>query len=703
MKWTLLLWLYVTLAPASALAEEIQLMPTAAILPSTTPHNAYVGRDDFLNEDRLLPITESAEDNTETPDTEEEIPDTENEIPDTENEIPDTEKEIPDTENEIPDTENEIPDNENEIPDTEIEIPDPEHEIPDTENINPDTENGIPGSSENETPGSSENGTPGSSENGNDESAEKLELDPIETTHGPVRGVRSESVDIISYFDIPYGRFNNSFDAPTTPDSWEKTLENMEHTVRCPQLYGDTFVGDSNCLTLSVFTRENVTDASVLFYIHESNFNTGSGDSAIYIPKDLVNRNVTLVLPNYRLGPLGFLCLRNSTAPGNAALKDLILALEWTKNNIRNFGGDPSNIAISGDGASAALVGYLALSPKTRNFTSKVIADSGSALSHWAIDRNPLDTAENLAELIRNSTSEEISDDLFKNIDVEKLIKSAKNTKFRPCIEEAEEGSFLTVTPWETLSTQKIEISFIIGTANHAGLLEALEHDEDSVSELNEHFTNSLPDDLSFQSTSEMQNVGVTLKEQYFGNDEISLKDTEALSLYYTDASYLGPSLRVARALMNAGASVFLYEFSFVGALNKQLVSMENAPRHGAVRGDIVGYLFPAALGAGTRGEGTDDQEQRIVDMLADLWVSFLQTGQPSAEGVEWKPLSAAEEFLSIGNETSLACGLHPERLDLWTEIYRLHFVDRNAAIPMGLSNCLIAVALILGMNFCVE
>ncbi|XP_063831058.1 esterase B1-like isoform X2 [Ostrinia nubilalis] len=676
MKWTLLLWLYVTLAPASALAEEIQLMPTAAILTSTTPHNANVERDDFLIEDRLNgPLTESAKDNTETLDTEEEIPD----------------------------TENEIPDSENEIPDTEIEIPDPEHEIPDTENINPDTENGIPGSSENGTPGSSENGTPGSSENGNDESAEKLELDPIETTHGPVRGVRSESVDIISYFDIPYGRFNNSFDAPTTPDSWEKTLQNMEHTVRCPQLYGDTFVGDSNCLTLSVFSRENVTDASVLFYIHESNFNTGSGDSAIYIPKDLVNRNVTLVLPNYRLGPLGFLCLRNSTAPGNAALKDLILALEWTKNNIRNFGGDPSNIAISGDGASAALVGYLALSPKTRNFTSKVIADSGSALSHWAIDRNPLDTAENLAELIRNSTSEEIGDDLFKNIDVEKLIKSAKNTKFRPCIEEAEEGSFLTVTPWETLSTQKIEISFIIGTANHAGLLEALEHDEDSVSELNEHFTNSLPDDLSFQSTSEMQIVGVTLKEQYFGNDEISLKDTEALSLYYTDASYLGPSLRVARALMNAGASVFLYEFSFVGALNKQLVSMENAPRHGAVRGDIVGYLFPAAL-VGARSEGTDDQEQRIVDMLADLWVSFLQTGQPSAEGVEWKPLSAAEEFLSIGNETSLACGLHPERLDLWTEIYRLHFVDRNAAIPFGFSNCLIAVALILGMtNFCVE
>lgn len=428
------------------------------------------------------------------------------------------------------------------------------------------------------------------------------------------------------------------FQAPTDPAPWTSALENIKHSVKCPQLDTSTYVGDTDCLTLSVFTRTDNLNASVLFYIHESDFSTGSGDPDVYIPEGLVNRGVVLVLPNYRLGPLGFLCLKNSTAPGNAALKDLTLALEWTWNNIRSFGGDPMNIAVSGDGASAALAGYLALSPKSRTYISKVITDSGSALSHWAIDRNPIDRAETLAALIRNQTQgNTLNEDLFRAIEVEKLVTSASATKLRPCIEQTEDGAFITETPWKILSTQKIDISFIIGTANHAGLLEALEHDEDSISDLNDHFTNILPNDLSFQSAAEMNDIGVNLRKQYFGEGSITLEQSEALSLFHTDASYLGPSLRVARALVYAGARVYLYEFSFVGTRNRKLASLNDPPGFGAVRGDIIGYLFPKELPSAVvllideTDQNTDQNEEtaesRIVDTMADLWVSFLETG----------------------------------------------------------------------------
>lgn len=338
----------------------------------------------------------------------------------------------------------------------------------------------------------------------------------------------------------------------------------------------------------------------------------------------MVPKNVILVLPNYRLGPLGFLCLRNETAPGNAGLKDLALALQWTENNIEAFGGNPSNIAVGGDGTSAALAGYLALSPDTRHIVKKVISDSGSVLAHWAIDRDPISTAQKLVDSISNITIEAQTKDqtaghVLVNTDIEQLLISAKDIQTRPCIEI---DGFLTDTPWNILQNENIETVFIIGSANHAGLVEALQHDEKSIAEVKENFAAILPNDLEFDNINDRDTISEKLRNQYFKDGNITLEHSEALSLYHTDASYLGPSVRVARALIEAGATVYLYEFSFMGLLNRELVSIEDAPSLGAIRGDIAGYLF--AQDGRAPGDGTN--EKLMVELVGELWVNFLQT-----------------------------------------------------------------------------
>lgn len=412
-----------------------------------------------------------------------------------------------------------------------------------------------------------------------------------------------------------------TFQPPVPPKAWKHVHQVTEHTKRCPQIIDNKYVGDNDCLTLSIFVPPNAVNASVLFHIHESHFASGSGDPAKYGPEYLVPRGVILVLPNYRLGALGFLCLRNETAPGNAALKDLTLALEWTRQNIYSFGGDPHDITLSGDGTAGSLVGYLALSSKSRTYINKAITESGSVLSHWAIDRNPDATADELAKKIRKR-EEELDKNSFDEAEIATIVTAAQEIELMPCIEEGEDA-FLDKTPWEMLhETFTTNITFMIGSANLAGAIKAFSATEDMLQHLNKDFSEVLPSDLHFRNQEERVEIGKRLRELYFEDNVISVENKRPLALCYTDCSYLGPGIRTARSLIRAGFTVYLYEFSFVGSLNRESMAIDKN-LDGAVKGDLVGYLFTQ--------DGfvppPDTEEQRIVNLMADLWASFIKTG----------------------------------------------------------------------------
>ncbi|XP_026760693.2 cholinesterase 1-like [Galleria mellonella] len=538
------------------------------------------------------------------------------------------------------------------------------------------------------------------------------EYDEVEIPgQGKVRGVHwKQDLDILGFIDIPYGKIEKLFQAPMPPVPWD-LINNDEHNIMCPQLKGNSeIITNLDCLTLSIFKTINAENASVLFHIHDGNFTSGSGNPSLYEPEHLVNKGVILVLPNYRLGPLGFLCLQNETAPGNAGLKDLTFALNWTKENIELFGGNPSNIVVSGEGTAGALAQYLALSPKSRDYVSKVITDSGSVLSHWAIDRSPTETAEIFAEKL--AELEDIND-----INLETLFLDTRNITFRPCVEKNEEG-FITNSPWYILNNEKIYKTFMIGSANHAGLQEALNNDEHTFTQLNENFSMFLPNDLTFdKGQTEKDAVANKIRAQYFDNETISSDGLEKLSLYYTDANYLGPLVRLARSLVEAEATVYLYEFSFVGTLNSQLISL-GRPIDGAARGDIIGYLFkeiddikvsknPGKLNKIIKKDKIkkDDKiEDKIVDMVTKLWVNYIESGIPSAEEIEeWKTLSQTEqteeEWLSLDINAEMQKGIHVDRLRLWTDIYKAHFVERNLAFVMHSPHTFLIAATISALS----
>ncbi|XP_064073985.1 cholinesterase 2-like [Vanessa tameamea] len=492
----------------------------------------------------------------------------------------------------------------------------------------------------------------------------------VETEHGLVRGFKDDN-EIVGFFDIPYGSFSEEkpFEAPSATNSWSTVLENTEHKSKCPQIDSENkYIGSSNCLTLSIFLQRNTENADVLFHIHDGSSNTGSGNPLEYRPRHLVPKGIILVLPNYRIGPLGFLCLQNETAPGNTGLKDLNLALQWTKKNIKAFGGNDSNIVLSGSGGGGALVEYLILSNQSRALISKAITESGFALSPWALDRNPLETAKSLIqnmEVSEKDVESENSFNTFDTVNLEILMRAARGLLLKPCIEN--NTGLVTETPWNTLNNEMLRISIMTGSANQAAMEMALAHTEESLSQLNKDFSQLLPSDLKFDNIEEKNRIGGQVRSEYFGENNITMNDMETLSQCFTDSQYLYPAIREARLLVKGGAQVYFYEFSY-GSHNDV---------KGSAKGDSLNYVF-----------SKDEEETPIQNVMLDLWVSFIKSGKPTTEKIEWNNLEAVEEtqevWLSIGDTVVVEKGYHHTRLKHWDEIYKKYFVEHNMAIKLN-------------------
>ena len=95
--------------------------------------------------------------------------------------------------------------------------------------------------------------------------------------------------------------------------------------------------------------------------------------------------NIIVVAIQYRVASLGFMFFDTEDVPGNAAMFDQLMALQWIKDNIGQFGGNPDNITIFGESAGGASVSLHLLSPLSRNLFNQAVMQSASALVPWGI------------------------------------------------------------------------------------------------------------------------------------------------------------------------------------------------------------------------------------------------------------------------------------------------------------------------------
>ena len=211
---------------------------------------------------------------------------------------------------------------------------------------------------------------------------------------GIVEGFTRDGVN--RWRSIPYARAPIGplrFRAPQPPEPWRGVRHCHTFANCAPQqrMYTATGIGkyqpmSEDCLTLNVVTPETPSDGPlpVMVFIHGGAYILGSSATPIFDGAALARRGCVYVSVNYRLGALGCLDLssvgtRAQPIESNLFLRDLVMALEWVRDNVAVFGGDPDNVTIFGESAGAQAVVTLLAVPAARGLFRQAISESPAA------------------------------------------------------------------------------------------------------------------------------------------------------------------------------------------------------------------------------------------------------------------------------------------------------------------------------------
>ena len=228
----------------------------------------------------------------------------------------------------------------------------------------------------------------------------------VETHRGPLRGVAEPGLAVfrgVPFARPPVGPLR--FRPPEPPASWSVPRDASRFGAAAPQngaLIGPVMslgIGrtSEDCLYLNVWTPgPDRRRRPVMVWIHGGAFVLGAGSQMLYDGASLARRgDVVVVTINYRMGAFGFLRLQDRfglrlPTTGNEGLLDQVAALEWVRDEIEAFGGDPGNVTIFGESAGAMSCATLLGVPRARGLFHRAILQSGAANFVWPRETSAL-------------------------------------------------------------------------------------------------------------------------------------------------------------------------------------------------------------------------------------------------------------------------------------------------------------------------
>ncbi|KAL2742065.1 liver carboxylesterase 2-like [Vespula maculifrons] len=488
----------------------------------------------------------------------------------------------------------------------------------------------------------------------------------------------------------------------------------------CPQINGhvsNKIIGSEDCLFLNIFTPV-LPDASegypVLIWIHGGGFRRGS--ACQYEMKHLIKKKIIVVSIQYRLGSLGFLSTGTKDLPGNNGLFDMILAVNWIKDYIEFFGGNPRKIIAFGHGTGASSALILSLSKLSSGMFNGVIAMSGSILSHFAIDKDPLNTAKYIA--INNGCPTSDTKEMvqcLRELSVDKLIEVDSKLEYirtvpgiissistllttGPAIEGSDDERSLP-----NLITETPEESLKLGNFPDIPLLTGIVKDEiggaisgDYKNELEEKLR-TIPNYLSKNLIPSLQktvpNVGnMTMFAPEAFEKYLNIFQNNKVDKMKKIAEVMGDSLFNAPAFLTVKhwskkAKAFLYSFDHDGErcygkdflAGLPIVDAKQSLR-GINHGDDLGYIFDRnnIVGEKIRNviDETNEMDEHVTEIFTDMISNFARTGKPNisikSENNTWLPkivpnFSESNSFVSISSVPKMMENFRYCEMGLWT------------------------------------
>jgi len=283
------------------------------------------------------------------------------------------------------------------------------------------------------------------------------------TTSGPVRGSVFDRIN--SFYGVPYGAATageGRFLAPQKPQSWTSARDCVEYGPRSPQgpsgLIPEVAAVDrrepagEDCLRLNVWTPALGSGRRpVMVWLHGGGYSQASGSFIIYNGANLSRRrDVVVVTLNHRLNLFGYLYLaeiggEKYADSGNAGMLDIVLALQWVRDNIAAFGGDPGNVTIFGQSGGGGKVCTLMGMPAAKGLFHKAIAQSGSNIAGTP-RANATRTAQTLLERL-NLKPNQVGE--LHKLPTEQLLGAMRGLNFAPVVD----GKNLPTGPFDPVSS----------------------------------------------------------------------------------------------------------------------------------------------------------------------------------------------------------------------------------------------------------
>ncbi|XP_024876595.1 acetylcholinesterase-like [Temnothorax curvispinosus] len=521
----------------------------------------------------------------------------------------------------------------------------------------------------------------------------------VHTRNGMIRGksmVATTGKRVDTWFGIPYAQKPIGplrFRHPRPVERWSGVLNATTLPNSCVQIF-DTVFGDfpgatmwnpntplnEDCLYVNVVVPyPRPKSAAVMVWIFGGGFYSGSATLDVYDHKTLVSEeNVILVSMQYRVASLGFLYFGTSDVPGNAGLFDQMMALQWVRDNIAAFGGNPENVTLFGESAGAVSVSMHLLSPLSRHLFNQAIMQSGSPTAPWAIisREESIVRGIRLAEAVgcphnRHNLREVI--DCLLTKDAEDLVKNEWGTlgicefPFVPVID----GAFLDETPQRSLVTSSFKkTNILMGSNTEEGfyfiiyyLTELFRIDgAEDVKVTRDQFISAVSELNPYVNQIGRNAIIYEYSNWLHPDDPHANRD--ALDKIVGDYQFTCNVNEFAGRYADS-STVYMYYYKHRSRNNPW-------PRWtGVMHADEISYIFGEPLDS---SKGYTHEEVQLSKRMMRYWANFAKTGDPNiGESGEltlayWPPHTAAnKEYLTLDlNNTEIGSGPRVRQCTFW-------------------------------------